>query len=198
MNRDLEDDFNWDDYDDYKHAWVERERLRQESSLTGWIYIGVDTRHDNIAKIGLTTGSPATRASSSQNPFFVLLCAFKVKDGVAPKIVHNIENAIIEILSKNYRRICHVSSGRQSEWFHIIPSEMRWFVHDFLYERFNNYMNCYYCSERNVGVVKSWENSRLLGQGVSSPYRATDLSDPPINFDCFMPPGCGDNCDCWG
>lgn len=197
MSRDWEDDFNWDDYDDYKHAWVERERLRQENSTTGWIYVGVDIRHNNIAKIGLTTGSPATRASSSQNPFFVLLCAFKVKDGVDPKMVHQIEDAIICMLSISYKRINHVNSGRPSEWFYILPSEMRRIVHDFLYEKFSYYMHCYHCSERDIGVIYSWENARLLGHATSSPYRATDLSNPPIAFECLMPPGCGADCDCW-
>lgn len=197
MDREWEGYFDWNDYDDYKHAWVERERLRQENSTAGWIYVGVDTRHGNIAKIGLTTGSPATRASSSQNPFFALLCAFKVKDGVDCKMVNEIERAVISTLSRSYQRIHHVNSGRKSEWFCILPSDMRGLVHDFIYEKFGQYMYCYHCPERNIGVIYSWENARLLGQGTSSTYRATDLSSPPIAFECRTPPGCGADCYCW-
>ena len=39
-------------YNDYKMDFLERERLRQENSIRGWIYIGVDIRFNNMAKIG--------------------------------------------------------------------------------------------------------------------------------------------------
>lgn len=74
---------------------------------------------------------------------------------------------------------------------------MRNLVHDFLYDRFNQYMYSYYCSERNIGVIFSWENKQLL-EGVSrTPYKAEDLSSPPIDPNCYIQGGCGEDCDCW-
>lgn len=150
-----------------------------------------------MGKTGLTTGSLGTRASGSQNPFYSLLCAFKIKEGVDSKNVIDMENAIINFLSQSYLRISHNTLGGFSEWFYIIPLEMRLLVHNFLYDNFNQYMHCYYYSERSIGVIYSWENKQLL-EGVSpTPYRANDLSSPPIDPNCFMPGGCDADCDCW-
>ncbi len=182
---------------DHKSEWVESERLRQDNSTENWIYIGVDTQRNDMAKIGLTTGSLGTRASGSQNPFYTLLCAFKIKEGVDPKKVADIENSVKDFLSQSYQCIPHETSGRRSEWFYVIPSEMRESVHDFLYEKFSWEMSCYHCNIRDIGVIYSWENSKLL-QGTSRPrYQANDLSSPPTDPNCFMPGGCGEDCDCW-
>lgn len=201
MNKYWEDDFNWDDYNDYKSAYVERERLRQQNSTNGWIYIGIDTRYNNTAKIGLTTGELGTRASGSQNPFYALLCAFKIKEGVTPQKITEIESATIDFLSKNYKRISHVTSGRPSgrpsEWFYATPAEMRELVHDYLYDNYSWEMYSYHCSERDIGVIYSWENTQLLAGTSRTPYRADDLSSPPVDPACFMPGGCGEECDCW-
>ncbi|MEX0780844.1 MAG: GIY-YIG nuclease family protein [Balneolales bacterium] len=124
----------------YKIEWVENERLRQELSIVNWIYIGVDTRFSNMAKIGLTTSVLGTRASGSQNPFYSLFCAFKIKEGVRADVVKNIEDSIISLLSKNFQRISHVTTGRYSEWFYAAPQEMRVLVNDFLYDMFNSHM----------------------------------------------------------
>ena len=137
MNRNLENDFDFNDHDDYKMEWCERERLRQENSVNGWIYVGLDTRHDKMAKIGLTTGQLGTRASGSQNPFYALLCAFKIREGVAAVKASEIEVNIINHLSQYYVRISHVTSGRLSEWFYANPLEMRLVVHHFLYEKYS-------------------------------------------------------------
>ncbi len=194
MNKNWEDDF---DYDDYKSGYVAKESLRQENSINGWIYIGVDTRDNNIAKIGLTTGALGTRASASQNPSYALLCAFKIRDGVTSDKVAEIESSAIDFLDKNYKRIHHVTSGRPSEWFNAKPSEMRELVHEFLYQNYSSFMYCYHCFERDIGVINSWENTQLL-RGISrTPYQASDLSSPPVNPACFMPGGCGAECDCW-
>ncbi|MEX0166828.1 GIY-YIG nuclease family protein [Pseudomonas brassicacearum] len=187
---------NWWD-DDYKQSYLEEERGRQESSTIGWIYIGVDTRQNDIAKIGLTTKLLGTRASCSQNPFYALLCAFKIKDGVSPDQIHKIEGAVIALLTKNYQRINHYSSERPSEWFYANPTEMRDLVHDFLYDQFSWNMHCYYCHEREMGVIYSWEHNQLIGNGKRMPYRAVDLSNPSVAFECSSPPGCGAVCDCW-
>jgi hypothetical protein len=182
---------------DHKSEWIENERLRQDNSTENWIYIGVDTQRNEMAKIGLTTGSLGTRASGTQNPFYTLLCAFKIKAGVDSKKVANIENSVKDFLSQSYQCIPHENSGRRSEWFYVTPSEMRECVHDFLYEKFSWEMNCYHCDIRDIGVINSWENSKLL-QGTKRPrYQASDLSSPPTDPNCFMPGGCGEDCDCW-
>lgn len=41
---------------DYENYLVGQRERREENSLDGWIYIGVDIRFDNIVKIGLTAG----------------------------------------------------------------------------------------------------------------------------------------------
>lgn len=198
MNRNWEDDFDFDDYDDYKTASCERERLWQENSINGWIYVGLDTRYNNMAKIGLTTGQLGTRASGSQNPFYSLLCAFKIREGVSPEKVSGIESGVIAFLCQYYERIRHQTSGRFSEWFYAKPFEMRELVHDFLYEKYSWEMYSYHCSERNIGVIYSWENKKLLSGAPRNPYRANDLSSPPVDFACYMPGGCGADCNCWG
>ena len=185
---------------DYKSEWVESKRLRQENSIDGWIYIGVDTRFDNMAKVGLTTGRLGTRASGSQNPSYALLCAFKIKEGVASKNIKEIENAVIDFLSESYKRIPHKTSGRFSEWFYVKPSEMREHVQYFLSDNYRCDMRCYYCSVRDIDVIYSWENTMLLERAFRSPYQANDLSSPPVDPACFMQGGCGAGCDCdlWG
>ncbi|MBV7502878.1 hypothetical protein [Achromobacter sp. ACM05] len=197
MSRNWEENFDFNDYDDHKMAWCEHERLRQENSINGWIYVGLDTRYNNMAKIGLTTGQLGTRASGSQNPFYALLCAFKIKEGVAAGKVSEIEVSIIHYLSQHYKRISHITSGRLSEWFYATPLEMRGVVHDFLYEKYNREMHCYHCSERDIGVIYSWENKKFLSGAPRNPYQATDLSSPPVDAACYMPGGCGADCNCW-
>lgn len=134
MNSRWEDDFDPDAYDDYKMASVERERLRQEHSVNCWIYIGTDIRHNDMAKIGLTAGKLGTRASSSQNPYFTLLCAFKVKEGTSEFHLAEIERSVKAMLASNYEEIAHWGSLRTSEWFRLSPADMRDLVQWFLYE----------------------------------------------------------------
>ncbi|WP_370203486.1 GIY-YIG nuclease family protein [Alloalcanivorax venustensis] len=197
MDRNWKDDFNFDDYDDYKVASCEWERLRQKNSINGWIYVGLDTRYDNMAKIGFTTGQLGTRASGSQNPFYALLYAFKIKEGVTPVKVGEIESAVIALLCQYYERIRHKNSGRLSEWFYVNPCEMSRLVHDFLYEKYSGEMYCCHCFDRDIGVIFSWENKKLLSGAPRNPYQANDLSSPPVDFACYMPGGCGADCNCW-
>lgn len=197
IDKHWEDHFDEYAFYDYKTAHVERERLRQENSYIGWIYVGVCVERPDRAKIGLTTGELGTRASSPQNPSFALLCAFKVKEGTEPRIFKEIEGAAKDMLGKRYKRINHISSGLPSEWFYADPLEFRTVVHDFLYEMFDRYMDCYWCSDREFGVIRSWQNDRLLNGGHVVPYQANDLSNPPVAFECTMPPGCGEDCNCW-
>lgn len=182
---------------DYKTQWLEKEALRQAHSVENWIYIGTDIHRPDIAKIGLTIGRLGTRATGSQNPFYTLLCAFKIKEGVDRAKVSEIENAVIGYLSTSYERIRHETTGRFSEWFRVTPSEMREMVHDFLYKNFSWEMYCYHCDIRDVGVIWSWENARLMRGSARTPYQAHDLSSPPTDPNCYMPGGCGADCDCW-
>lgn len=188
---------NTNEENDYKIAWCEQERLRQENSVDGWIYIGLDTRFCDMAKIGLTTGKLGTRASGSQNPFYALLCAFKIKEDVPPGKIAEIENAVIIFLSRMYKRILHTTSGKPSEWFYANPHEMRGQVHDFIYSNYNWCMCSYHCSERDIGVIHSWENNKILYNAARNPYQANDLSAPFPDPNCYMPGGCGADCNCW-
>ena len=182
---------------DYKAELVEQERMRQDGSRLGWIYIGVCDRFPGMAKVGLTTGCLGTRASSAQNPFYTLLCAFKVKEGTPSHVFREIESATKSMLETMYRRESHVGSGLLSEWFYADPNQLRGAVSDFLYAKFSWYIHAYYCSDRDLGVIHSWENERLLYGRPANPYLARDLSNPPIALECLMPPGCGEDCGCW-
>ncbi len=197
MNSRWQDDFDPDAYDDHKMASVEWERLRQEHSVHCWIYIGTDIRHNDMAKIGLTAGELGTRASSSQNPYFTLLCAFKVKDGTSAFHLAEIERSVKAMLASEYEEIPHYGSQRASEWFRLSPEDMRELVHWFLYDRFSQYMDCYYCWDRDMVIIRGWENTRLIHGGVNQRYGTRDVSNPPISFECLTPPGCGEDCDCW-
>ena len=182
---------------DYKIEWLENERLRQENSVTNWIYIGFDLRNNNECKVGLTTGKLSTRASGSQNPYYALLYAFKIKEGIAPQKVKEIENSVINYLSQSFRRINHFSSQRLSEWFEVNPYEIREDIHTFLYDNFSSDMHCYHCDIRDMGVIYSWENNQLLYERPRAPYSPTDLSSPPVSWECYLPGGCGEDCNCW-
>lgn len=186
------------DMHDYENYLVEQREIREENSLDGWIYIGVDIRFDNIAKIGLTTGRLGTRASGSQNPFYALLCAFKIREGVNNRRISKIESSAISFLNQYYNRIYHYTSGEPSEWFYANPFEMKNDIYNFLCDNYFMDMYAYYCDQRNMDVIKSWENPKLLAKKSRPKYKALDLSDPPVDSNCYMPGGCGENCDCWG
>ncbi|WP_175875195.1 GIY-YIG nuclease family protein [Burkholderia sp. BCC0097] len=197
INKYWKDEFNEYDYDDFKSSQVEWERQRQQNSVVGWIYIGVDLERPGRAKIGLTTGELGTRASSPQNPFYTLFYAFKIKEGVSATKIHEIEDAAKQMLWQRYQRIVHIESGQLSEWFYVDPYELRELLRSFLYENYSMYMYCYHCSERDIGVIESWENNRLINGGDRIPYQPMDLSSPPVSSECLTPPGCGADCNCW-
>lgn len=177
--------------------WSDEESFRQDNSKKNWIYIGVDTDRDGIAKIGLTTGGLGTRSSSSQNPYYAISCAFKIKKGITPDRVKEVEESAIEFLSKYYKRIPHKISGRPSEWFQVTHLEMQAVVDAFLYENFSREMHCYHCDIKDIGIIFSWANPDFL-QGTSRPqYQANDLSSPAVDPDCYTQGGCGRDCDCW-
>lgn len=183
---------------DYKSEWLEQEGQRQAESVTSWIYVGVDTRHPDEAKIGLTGGQLGTRASSPQNPYYTLFRAFKVKDGTSREKLKEIETAIKEMLSANYEPVAHYGSGSFSEVYKVSPQEMTEVVNNYLLKRFGSYILWYYCDQRDIGVIEGWENDKYIRDGVNLSYKPRDLSSPPISLECLTPPGCGDpDCKCW-
>lgn len=182
---------------DYKIDYLIEEQRYQRESADGWIYIGVDKCRDQIAKIGLTGGLASTRDSSSQNPFYTLFCAFKVKAGIDPCVLRQIESAAKEFLKRRYVVLPHVGSARDSEWFRVSPEIMRSEVRDFLSANFMRHMYGYHCHDREIDVIYEWENTALLYGCAREPYVARDLSDPFPAPECMTPPGCGADCDCW-
>lgn len=193
-----EDEFDESDYDDHKSAYIERERLRQENSVEWWIYIGVDIERLHLSKIGLTSGSLGTRATGTQNTFYTLYFAFKVKHGIGRAKLKEIEDAIIAMLELRYERLSH-RTGRKSEWFVISADEMREEIYYFLCQtRYIYDMKGYFCQDRDMWVIETWQNLNLLEGKAMPPYRAKDHSNPPVAFECLMPPGCGAlDCTCW-
>ncbi|UXU91426.1 GIY-YIG nuclease family protein [Burkholderia sp. S-53] len=197
INKNWRDEFDEYAHDNFKSSQVEWERQRQENSVDGWIYIGVNTQNLNEAKVGKTTGHLVTRSSCTGNRHYTLLCGFKIREGVSSQTIDDIENATHRMLERQYERFNFPVSGRKSEWFGVSPFYARELVHDFLYENFVNHMYCYHCPERDAGVIYSWESDYVLNGGKNVPYQPLDLSNPPVSPDCLIPPGCGADCNCW-
>jgi hypothetical protein len=207
VNKNWEDDFDESKFDCHKEAHNEWNRLRQENSTTGWIYIGVDIKRSSEVKVGETSGALGTRASSSHNPYYAPYHAFKVKEGVTHAEIKKIEHDVHEVLSRYYERINHFGSGEPTEWFKrrpsdpdnsvLTPLEIKEVVENRLLEKYTSSMDCYYDSERDMGVIKGWQNERLINNGTRAPYHPSDLSNPPVSLECLTPPGCGLDCDCW-
>lgn len=203
IDRDWEAKFDSDKFDDYKEEWLERERLRQQNSTIGWIYIGIDTQRSGEIKVGKTSGELGTRASSTQNPHYTVFYAFKILHGRDVATIANIEASVFNMLEKEYERVKHWGSNKLSEWFKakpgaiepFTPETLKELIEDFLYKHHNSDMYCYFCLEREQGVINGWRNPLIQGNIPS--YQATDLSNPPVCIECLMPGGCGDeNCDC--
>lgn len=198
IDKHWEDKFDPDEFDDYKMAFLEKERLRQANSANGWIYVGLDDRSQDRAKVGLTKNGLATRASSSHNPDYLPYCGFKIKEGVPPETIRQIESGTIQALCTRFERRNHKGSGKASEWFMASPSELREACNDYLASHHSSSMDGYHCSERDMFIIRSWENDRVIRGRKNKPYEADDLSNPPVSFECFMPGGCGaPDCDCF-
>ncbi|MBS7422639.1 GIY-YIG nuclease family protein [Pseudomonas syringae] len=198
IDENWEDQFDPDDYDDYKTAAIEKERFRQQNSKNGWIYVGMDARSPDEAKIGLTSNGLSTRASSSHNRRYVPYCAFKVKEGVSKEEIKAIETSTITALSTHFERLPHDGTGKPSEWFATGPALLREVASGHLCENHSRSMDGYYCFDRDMQVIKSWENDRVLKNRNNKPYEASDLSNPPVAYECYLPGGCGAaDCDCF-
>lgn len=102
------------------------------------------------------------------------------------------------MLEQHYARVPHRVTGRPSEIFVVTAEEMRDVVYRFLCEHFTFYLNAYYDHDREMWVIYSWQNPyHLVGKNLP-PYYAQDHTNPPVAFECLMPPGCGDpDCRCW-
>lgn len=193
-----EENFDYNDYDDFKSAEVERERLKEVHSTQSWIYIGVDPERTHESKIGLTSNTLATRATGTQNTRYSLFYAFKAKHDVGEDRLAEIEGAIIAALERQYERLIHRTTRRKSEWFVVDAYEMRDAVYEILCKNYTYDMHAYYCDQREMWIFNSWQNLNLLYGKELPPYYAQDHSNPPIAFECLTPPGCGDrHCRCW-
>ena len=176
---------------EYEIQQIEARYRRESDSDQNWIYIGIDTQRSGMFKIGLTTRELDTRHSSSQNPFYTLLAAFKVRVDIDEKKVKEIEQSLIREIARSCQLINHYS-GKSSEWFYGNPLDMKDFVNDFLYQNYSYEMNCYYCNIRERGIVLGWENERYLYNKPKNLYQMTDTTTQPENPDCYNYGGCGD------
>jgi hypothetical protein len=190
---DFEDFPSWD----YKTDLIAEQELREESSTTNWIYVGVDLEKPGRAKIGMTTKGLDTRERSSRNTDYELLRAFKVKHDVDEDTLHAIEDGIKAELEQKFERRVHSSTGKKSEWFNGDPTEIVEVVADRLSAKHGSQMNGYFCSDRAMHVINGWRNDKVLNNQPRKPFRVTDVSDPPVSAECYMPGGCGEDCDCW-
>jgi len=181
---------------EYEIQQIEAKYREELSSTQNWIYIGIDTARTNTFKIGLTTRELNTRHSSSQNPFYTLLVAFKVKINIEKNKVKEIEQALIREIARYCIPINHYNSNNSSEWFYGNPLEIRDFVNDFLYENYSYEMNCYYCDIRQRGIILGWENEHYLHDKAKKPYQVNDITTQPNNPDCYNYGGChNENCE---
>jgi hypothetical protein len=183
---------------DYKTLWLKQEEQKQANSTDWWIYIGCNPEYPNRSKIGLTSKGLRTRASSTRDPGYGLFYAFKVKHDIGEATLEQIENSIICMLERRYVRVIRRVTRRPSEIFEVTAEEMRDVVYEFLCENFTAYLNAYYDQDRDIWVIYSWQNPYYLVGKDLPPYYAQDNSNPPVAFECLMPPGCGDpDCTCW-
>lgn len=181
---------------EYEIQQIDARYRKELSSTKNWIYIGVDTQRTDMFKIGLTTRELDTRHSSSQNPFYTLLVAFKVQVGIDKDKVKEIEQTLIREIARYWKPINHYNSNNRSEWFYGNPLDVRDFANDFLYENYSYEMNCYYCHIRQRGIVYGWENERYLYFKEKNPYKVNDITTQPEDPDCYNYGGCGDeNCE---
>lgn len=207
IDKNWQDNFNPYDFDCHKEASNEWEHRRQENSTVGWIYLGVDVERAGEVKVGKTSGKLITRASSTENTRYTLYHAFKVRDGVSQAQIDKIEKDVHQTLSQHYERLNHYGSGDKSEWFKrkpddpdpsvLTPHEVKEVVENRLLDKHWSSMYCYQDHDRDIGVIKGWQNDRLINNGTRAPYYASDLSSPPVSPECMTPPGCGLDCDCW-
>lgn len=108
--------------------------LEEANSLEGWIYIGEDVSNPGIAKIGMTTKKIVSREQCTQNPFYQIIFAFKVKVRYATRRqLTRIEKTLMDFLEEKGGRIEHVSTGRLSEWFSMSPQVMIRSCFDIIY-----------------------------------------------------------------
>lgn len=183
---------------DYKSDMVEEDRLLQEHSTEWWIYIGLNPDRPERAKIGLTSNGLKTRASATHDPEYGLFYAFKVRHGIGERMLKEIETAIIAMLEQRYVRVNRRVTGKSTEIFEVTAEQMREDVYHFLCAHFTFYLKSYYDQDRDMWVIYAWQNPyHLVGKNLP-PYYAQDHSNPPIAYECLVPPGCGDpDCGCW-
>lgn len=68
---------------------------------------------------------------------------------------------------------------------------------DYLSAKHGQHMNGYFCSDRDIDVINGWQNDKVLNNDFRKPFSVTDVSNAPVSPECYMPGGCGEDCDCW-
>jgi hypothetical protein len=48
-----------------------------------------------------------------------------------------------------------------------------------------------------MDVINGWQNDKVLNNQSRKPFSVTDVSNPLVSAECYMPGGCGEECDCW-
>ncbi|MFA0108501.1 GIY-YIG nuclease family protein [Vibrio breoganii] len=148
---------------------LENEKRQQELERgvgqPNWIYIGFDVRfpHSPLSKIGITKGKLGTRATGTQNPFYALLIAFKVKPQVSKKELERMEKVIKKELSSYHKPLPHVMTGKDSEWYEIHPQTMKETVEAILEDWFLDKFLGGYCDMQERFIFETWNNGVFQG-----------------------------------
>lgn len=192
-----DDDFGNFPSRDYKTALLEEQQLREERSTTNWFYVGIDLEKSGRAKVGMTTNGLDTRERSSRNTDYELLRGFKVKHDTDEDTLRAIEKGAKEALDQQFERRVHSSTGKKSEWYNGDPNEIVKVAADYLSAKHGQHMNEYFCSDRDMDVINGWQNDKVLNNQSRKQFSVTDVSNPPVSAECYMPGGCGEDCDCW-
>mgnify|MGYP001185478653 FL=1 len=193
----IDDDDDLYEGRDYKMAWQRRNLRYQEASLENWIYVGVDVGRPGVSKVGKTTGEMNTRSYGSQNPWFAIKYAFKLR---APMLLSShasdervrlgkernrarvsvIEKAVKEILHGHYRCIHHYTSGKPSEWFEADADCMAALISAFLIERFPNDVIRVGDEHDESTMLMCWKNEELLKKSAMPGYQERGVFSKPL------------------
>lgn len=84
----------------------------------GWLYVSIDTLKLDICKIGQTQNHLFNRTrTKTESPGYLPFVGFKIPPEKAPEIEDYIHGQI------EGPRVPHRGSGRNSEWFEVLPSQ---------------------------------------------------------------------------
>lgn len=110
----------------------------------GYIYIAWDITKEDQSKLGMTTQQPHKRISQTENPDYELFEAYEIDDIE----LRQVEVELHRIMSQEFSRKRHKSTGRLSEWFICNPLKAHELVSNFLKQKSNNDLKLKYVSEQ--------------------------------------------------